>query len=158
MKKPYFPMFIDISEKKIVVIGGGNIAGRRVGTLQKFSGQIQVVAPEICEEMQSFLKEGKIRWEKAVYSPEVIDGADIVLAATDDAACNEAIVRECRKRGILVNTAHKKELCDFYFPAIAMKEEIVAGITTSGMSHKRARQARESLECALEDMINKQKG
>ena len=83
--------------------------------------------------------------------PGQLAGAFFVLAATDDAACNEQIVTDCRKLGILVNTSHRKELCDFYFPGLAVKEELVAGITASGDSHAQARDARIQVEKALEE-------
>ena len=92
---------------------------------------------------------------RAAYSDmlfEKLPDMKILLAATDDPECNEAAVKEARKRGILVNAAHKKELCDFYFPAVAGKDEIVAGICASGLSHKKARRAREAVERALKSM------
>ena len=80
------------------------------------------------------------------------DKADIVLAATDDAALNEEVARCCRKRGILVNTSHKKELCDFYFPAVAIQGNVVAGITASGQDHAKARKAAGQIRLALKDL------
>ena len=76
----------------------------------------------------------------------------MALAATDDPACNEAVARECRARGILVNVAHKKELCDFFFPAVVKRGELVAGICASGASHRKARKAREAVEQALDSL------
>lgn len=152
MRKPYFPLFIDISQKKIIVIGGGSVAERRVKTLLAFAEDIQVVAPELTENLYRLMEGGQIDWTKEHYTQEVIIGADIVLAATNDAACNEAVARDCKKLGIPVNTAHKKELCDFYFPAVVVKDHVVAGITASGCSHTQARKAREQVEKVLENM------
>ena len=55
MEKPFFPMFIDLSKKKVVVIGGGRIAGRRIRTLLSFAGQICVIAPEVTEEIEDYI-------------------------------------------------------------------------------------------------------
>lgn len=152
MKGLYFPVFMDLSEKKIVVIGGGKIAQRRVETLCAFTENIWVTAPEITEELQNFAANGKIIWMKETYNPNQLQDADMVLAATDDVQCNEQIVSDCRKRGILVNTAHRKELCDFYFPAVVRRGNVVAGVTASGVSHKSAKRARQCIERALTEL------
>ena len=151
-RKPYFPMFIDLSEKKVVVIGGGRIAGRRVETLLKFTENITVVSPEITEEIRMAAKQHKVCWVKERFEDHtdmILKGADMVLAATNDSECNEKVARICKERGIPVNASHKKELCDFYFPAIVVQENVVAGITSSGLNHSQARQVREKVECAL---------
>lgn len=119
----YFPMFVDISTKRILVIGGGKIAARRVRTLLKFAEHIEVTAPEICDEMKDILKEEeKKEVPQAVWSSrkvleedlkdtsDFLNGADIVLTATDDRELNQKIVSACRMRKILVNTADDKSL------------------------------------------------
>lgn len=154
MSKPYFPLFIDLSQKKIVVIGGGNIAERRVKTLLKFTEDIQIVSPRLTEELYRLAEDGQINWHSGSYTAGTLEGADIVLAVTNDAVCNEQIARECKSRGILVNTAHKKELCDFYFPAVVVEEHVVAGITASGQSHVQAGKARRQVEKAFKNLKN----
>lgn len=152
MKKLYFPLFVDISQKEIVVAGGGKVAERRVNTLLSFTEHIKVVSPELTEGLHHLAENGQIVWLEKLYESKVLEGADIVLAATDDASCNEQIVRDCRKRGILVNTAHKKELCDFYFPAVVRRGKLVAGVTAGGLSHKGVKEARECIDRALTEL------
>ena len=125
----YFPMFVDISTKRILVIGGGKIAARRVRTLLKFAEHIEVTAPEICDEMK-----------------DILNGADIVLTAADDRELNQKIVSACRMRKILVNTADDKSLCDFFFPAVTEKDGVVIGMNSGGKSPKTVRKVREYLE------------
>ncbi len=166
-KKPYFPMFVDISEKRIVVIGGGKVAERRVDTLLKFADDITVVSPEVSEGIRQKAKEKKIRWIPEAFcadegerkakegrlsgnGKDFLAGADMVIAATSDSACNELVMRICRKRKIPVNVSHKKELCDFYFPAAVVKDNVTVGITSGGQSHAQARKIREQVETALE--------
>lgn len=148
-EKPFFPMFIDLSKKKVVVIGGGRIAGRRIRTLLSFAGQICVIAPEVTEEIEGYIKEGMVTHLKTRYAPGLIQDADLVLAATDDPACNEQAADECRRRGIPVNVSHKKELCDFYFPGTAVCGDLTAGVTASGRDHGKAKRAREEIEKIL---------
>ena len=104
-EKPFFPMFIDLSKKKVVVIGGGRIAGRRIRTLLSFAGQICVIAPEVTEEIEGYIKEGRITHLKTRYAPETIQDADLVLAATDAPACKEQAADGGRGRGMRVNVA-----------------------------------------------------
>lgn len=155
----YFPMFVDISKKRILVIGGGKIAARRVRTLLKFAEHIEVTALEICDEMKAILEEETTKEEPQVVwdarkiieedldgTSHFLDGADIVLTATDDRELNQTIVSACRMRNILVNTADDRSLCDFYFPAVTEKDGVVIGMNSGGKSPKMVKKIREYLE------------
>ena len=145
----YFPMFVDISTKRILVIGGGKIAARRVRTLLKFAEHIEVTAPEICDEKevpQAVWSSRKVLEEDLKDTSDFLNGADIVLTATDDRELNQKIVSACRMRKILVNTADDKSLCDFYFPAVTEKDGVVIGMNSGGKSPKTVRKVREYLE------------
>ena len=152
MEKRYFPLFIDISEKKIVVIGGGKIAERRVEALLSFQGNVTVISPEITETLEKYVREDKIVWIQDCYQEEMLSGVDFVLAATNDAACNEQVVADCHSRGILVNASHKKEVCDFYFPGTVTDGEIVVGISSSGENHAKVKRVREAIENLIENL------
>lgn len=153
--KPYFPMFVDISEKRAVVIGGGKVAARRVETLLLFTENITVIAPEISEEIDKAVKERKIHWiplsVQDADEKEILCHADLVFAATNDSVCNERIADMCKEYKIPVNVSHRKELCDFYFPAVVVQDHVVAGITASGLNHGEAKQARIKIEKALKE-------
>lgn len=148
----YFPMFVDISGMKIVVIGGGNIAARRIRTLLQFASDITVISPEAMEAVRQLEAQGRIRWIPRGYRTEDIQGADMVLAATNDKPLNEQIVRDCREaeqhrgRKILVNAASDKALCDFYFPSIIKQDDIVIGINSGGKDPGKVKAVRERLE------------
>ena len=131
--KPYFPMFIDLSDKNIVVVGGGNIATRRVKTLLSFTRNIRVIAPKVTMEMMGILN---------------LNTDD--CSQTNDRKLNDEIHRICRQEGVYVNVASDREQCDFYFPGIYMEEGLVVGITASGLDHKKARRIREEIQNALE--------
>ena len=137
--KRYFPMFIDLSDKKIVVVGGGNIATRRVRTLLQFTRNITAIAPKCTMELQ----------ELPVKRSD-FDMAYMVIAATNDWKLNDEIYRVCKEEGIYVNVADDKSKCDFYFPGIYMKDEVVVGITASGLDHSRAKKVRIAIQEAME--------
>lgn len=144
MEKAYFPMFVDISHKKIVVAGGGRIAARRVETLGLFASDITVVAPDICAKLRDMGE--KICLVHRRFEARDIEDADIVLAAANDHELNESIVNLCRKKGILVNTADDKERCDFYFPGIVQKGEITIGLNSGGKNPEKVKNVRKRIE------------
>lgn len=146
MERPYFPMFIDLTDKKILVAGGGTIALRRIRTLLKFRADIRVIAPELCEELAQLEEEGKIVAERREYFTPDIDGVQIVLAATDDHEVNRRIWEECRAAGVTVNVADDRSLCDFYFPSIVMTEDTVIGINCGGEDHAKVKETRIKIE------------
>lgn len=148
--KRYFPMFVDLSDKKVVVVGGGTIATRRVKTLLQFTRNITVVAPKMTPEL---LEMGKAGWISAELHPvkrSDLSPAYMVIAATNDWKLNDEIYRICKEEGIYINVCSDKEKCDFYFPGVVMKEELVVGVTASGLDHKKARQVREKIQRVLE--------
>mgnify|MGYP000212862882 CR=1 FL=1 len=148
--KPYFPMFIDLSDKNIVVAGGGNIATRRIKTLLKFTRNITVVATKVTQELMDLGKAGTVTLYIRPVKRSDFANAYMVIAATNDWKLNDEIYRVCKEEGIYVNVADDKSKCDFYFPGIYMKDEVVIGITASGLDHSRAKKVRLAIQEAME--------
>lgn len=147
MKRRYFPLYVDISEKDILIVGAGRIALRRLETLLKFESRITIVAKEIHPAIRELAQDAAcVKTLQKEYGARDLEGRDLVLACTDSGEINREIVRECRKKGILVNTADCKELCDFYFPSVIVKEELVVGIGAGGENHRAVKETRECLE------------
>ena len=151
MERPYFPMFIDLTDRKIFVAGGGRIARRRIEALVKFGADIHVTAPRVCPEIALLAEEGKIKTILREYRPSDLDGMNFAITATDDREVNRAVYEECRKRGIPVNVADDKMLCDFYFPALVLTDDVVIGIGSGGESPGRVKEVRQRIE-KLEDL------
>lgn len=155
MEKKYFPIFIDISEKKIVVIGGGTIATRRVMTLLNFTGQVVVVSPELTADLQELCSQNRIVWLQKEYCIEQIKDADMVIAATNQPEVNCRIKADCKNvegkigRQILVSVIDDKEQCDFYFPSIVQSEDVVVGINSGGRSPGQTKRVRKKIETLL---------
>ena len=146
---PYFPIFIDLSEKKILVIGAGKIARRRIGVLCQFTPNLTVIAPDSLPEVEALAEEGTIRLLRKSYEKEDIEGADIVFAATNDHDVNDRIHDDCKKYGIMVNVSTDRRKSDFYFPGIAVKGDIVVGVTASGKDHAGAKRVSEQVRKLL---------
>lgn len=142
----YFPFFVDLTQKQVLVVGAGTIAARRIRTLAEFAGQIRVCAPEISASVRELSESYSIVLLEKGFAETDLDGADLVLAVTDDRELNHRIARLCRTRGIPVNDCSEKELCDFYFPSIVQKDGIVIGIGASGQDHGLVKRTRIELE------------
>ena len=149
----YFPLFVDLTKKSIIVIGAGKIAARRVKSLLPFVGDMKVIAPEVSSEITEMAaaSEGALVIEQRPFEPSDLDGADVVLAVTNDKELNTRIGTLCNEKKILVNVSHEKELCDFYFPGVVQKDNVVIGITASGKDHSEARKVTEQIRAMMED-------
>ena len=154
--KRFFPMFVDLSDKKIVVVGGGNIATRRIKTLLQFTRNITAVAPKTTMELHELGKAGFVNLINRPVKRSDFTMAFMVIAATNDWKLNDEIYRVCKEEGIYVNVADDKSKCDFYFPGIYMQDEVVVGITASGLNHKKARRVRVAIQEAMEASDNEE--
>ncbi len=149
--KPYFPMFVDLSEKKVIVVGAGTIAKRRIRTLIEFTNDLTVIAPEVNPELKQMEADGLIKIRKKHYEREDLFGADLVIAASTDSKENNDIYVACRCLGIIVNVANDRSKCDFFFPAIARDGYTVAGISSSGKGHGDTKRAAEQIQKMFEE-------
>lgn len=148
----YFPMFVDLWQKPVLVAGAGKIAGRRIHTLQQFGACITVAAPEISDEIQKLshsCQEAQITLLCRSYEAKDCEGMYLVLAATDDSKLNAEICRQAKAAGALVNNASDRSQCDFYFPGIIKEECTVIGFNAGGNDHRWARKLRQKVETFL---------
>ncbi|MDD7388605.1 MAG: bifunctional precorrin-2 dehydrogenase/sirohydrochlorin ferrochelatase [Lachnospiraceae bacterium] len=138
----YFPMFFNIEGRKILIVGAGHIALRRVDTLLSFGAVLTVAAPVWEENIGKYEEQGRLTLLKDTYTPDLIESDYfMVIAATDNSDLNSAICREGKRRGILVNNASDKSQCDFYFPAIVRQGDVIAGVCAGGKDHRLVRRA-----------------
>ncbi|MBR6115493.1 MAG: bifunctional precorrin-2 dehydrogenase/sirohydrochlorin ferrochelatase [Oscillospiraceae bacterium] len=147
----FFPLFVDLSEKTVLVVGGGKIASRRTETLLPFAGHITVTAPETTQTIADLAEAGRIELRRRAFADTDIEEADIVLCATGDEAADRHVFTLCRERGVLVNLASDREKCDFYFPGIARRGSVVVGVTAGGTDHRAARETTEAIRRLLSE-------
>lgn len=143
MKQAYFPMFVDISRKRILIVGGGKIAARRAAVISQFASDIVMIAPDFCEQSKMLESGHAVRLICRSYEESDLEQADIVITATDNHELNAAIGRCCKEKKILVNVADDQSLCDFYFPGIVIEEDIVIGISSGGKEPSKVKKVRE---------------
>lgn len=147
----YFPLFVDLNKKPILVFGGGKIAERRILSLLDFGGNIKVVSLECTSEIAALAVQQRLVYEKRAYIPGEIKEPYVVLAATNDSFVNSQIHDECKQKGILVNVASDQKKSDFFFPGIAKRKSIVIGITASGKDHGKAKRITEKIKEMLKN-------
>lgn len=136
----HFPLFIDIKERRILVVGGGNIAERRVKTLLKFSAKIVVVAPDVTAELQELYTNKLIDIRKGSFELQDMKDAFLAIAATNNRAVNHTVFLESQRRNIPVNVADCKEECSFFFPAVFKTGGVIGGLISSGGNdHRQAK-------------------
>lgn len=153
-EKLYFPVFVDISDKKILVVGGGTIATRRIRALLPFTSQLLVVAPQVTREIEQLSEAGQIHLYRRNYEKTDVEDVYLVVAATNVRKVNHRVGQDARKAGAFVSVADCKEECNMLFPGIALQEGqgLVAGITASGRNHRLAKIATEKIKNILKNM------
>ena len=152
---PFFPLFVDLWQKKIVIVGAGTIALRRMRSLLPFAPELWIVAPEITANRPSIPE--TVHLLKQKYEPSVCQGAFLVLAATNDAWVNTQIWEECKEKHILVNVCSDRDLCDFQLPGIASRGDLVIGINAGGQDHRLAKTWTDKIKKEVtEDGFNNQ--
>ena len=144
-------MFVELDGRKAVIFGAGTIGTRRIQALCEFGACVTVVAPEVSGTVENLGKTGEIRIQRRKAERKDLEDAFLVVAATDDREVNHQIYEWCRDAGIFVNVADKKEECSFYFPGLARKGSLTAGVCAGGKDHRLARQAAEEIRRLFEE-------
>lgn len=141
-----FPLFVDLNEKKAVIIGGGKIALRRAEILLSFGAKVTIIAPE-CEAVP----EGAIFLQRPYQSGD-LSGAFLAVAATNNRIVNQQVGKEASAAGIFVSVADRKEESTFFFPAICAGSGLIAGVVSQGEQHKKTATAAQKIRTVLEEL------
>jgi siroheme synthase-like protein len=141
--KKLLPVALDVEGRRVLIVGGGAVAGRKAAALAECGAEITVIAPEL-----SFQLPG-VRHEPRLYQPGDEAGFDLVFAATDDAKLNRQIAEAAKAAGAWVNDASAPQESDFHTAAVVRRQDIAIGITTGGVSPVLAKHVRERIEAAL---------
>lgn len=145
----YLPIFMRLKEQKVCVIGGGTIAARKSDLFIQAGAKVEIISPELKGEMARMHQAGLVSWQPCEFEPDLIQGAKLVLAATDDQMVNEAVYAAATELGIAVNIADQTELCDYILPSILQRGPITVAVSTGGRSPTFARHIRVELEKSL---------
>ncbi len=141
-----YPVYIDLTDKKCLVIGGGKVAERKIYHLLDYGCSILVVSPQAENSIEKWAHRKFIQWYPREFQDQDITDCFMVFVATDDCQINEKVSRLCREKGIMVNAVDDPPNCDFYVPSIVRQNSLVLAISTGGKSPAFARRLRSELE------------
>lgn len=149
----YYPIFLEVQEMPVLLVGGGHVALEKVGRLVDSGAAVTVVAPDLIPPVREFIEAGRARWIQRPFATGDTAGYGLVMVATDDGEVNRTVAAEARERGILVNAADDVDNCDFILPSLAKKGSLQIASSTGGGSPAMARWLRERLEDFLSDDV-----
>lgn len=142
----YYPAFIDVRDRRCVVIGGGALGEEKVVKLLECDARVIVIAPEVTPLVEEMSSADKIEWVMRGYQPGDLSQAFIAIASTDSDETNRQIYAEAEKRNVLLNVVDVTHLCTFIAPSVARRGEVTVATSTGGASPALARTFREKLE------------
>jgi len=145
----YFPVFFDLAGQRVLIVGGGEVALRKISLLERTGALITVVAPEIAPELMALAAAGKLKLAIREFEPLDLDGARLVIVATSRRAVNRWIATLSESRHIPVNVVDDREASRFIVPAIIDRDPVLVAISTGGTSPVLARRLRERLEALI---------
>lgn len=142
----YYPIFLDITNKPCIVIGGGKVAERKVVSLLNAGARITVISPNVTSRLDKMARSGKFSLIKRPYKKGDLKEALLVYATTDDKVTNARVSEEAKKKGILLNIADDPGGCDFIVPSVAERGSLSIAISTGGSSPALAKSLRMEVE------------
>ncbi len=141
-----YPIFLNLSGRRVVVIGGGMVALRKVEALLEAEARVVVAAEHIDESLVSVCKNAGGELIESEYSRDYLSGAALAIAATNNHELNKRIYKDCQALGILCNVVDEPELCDFFVPAIVKRGDLQIAISTNGRCPAYAALLRKKIE------------
>lgn len=142
----YYPIFVEMTMRRCVVIGGGAVAERKVEGLLPVGAYVTIISPILTSRLVSLVSQGKVRHIARQYRAGDLEGQSLAFVATDDLGVSEAIAREGQERGVWVNAADDLAHCDFILPSVLRRGELVVAVATGGSSPALSSVIREELE------------
>jgi precorrin-2 dehydrogenase/sirohydrochlorin ferrochelatase len=141
----YYPAFIDVNQRRCVVIGGGHEGQKNVEKLLDCDAQVVVISPEVTDSVAEMANQNAIVWRQRQYQIGDLEGMFIAIAATDDNTVNRQVAKEAEERNVLLNVVDVTHLCTFIAPSVARRGEVTIATSTGGASPALARTFREKL-------------
>ncbi len=128
-----YPIMVDITNKQVVVVGGGKVAERKIRGLQEANANVIVVAPEVTEYIQQLANGGALVWRKKYFSPGDLEDAFLIIAATNNREVNEAVAQAAQPYQ-LINVVDAPTQSNFYVPSIVRRGKLTIAVSTEGAS------------------------
>ncbi|MDD2464186.1 MAG: bifunctional precorrin-2 dehydrogenase/sirohydrochlorin ferrochelatase [Desulfobulbus sp.] len=141
-----YPVSLDIAGRLCVVVGGGNVAARKVRGLLAAGARVRLISPVLGKQLEALMAQGAIEWRQKTFAAADLSEAFLVFAATDQPTVQAEIIEAARSRNLLVNVADGPEFCDFQVPAVLRRGALSISIATNGKTPAVAAMVRKRLE------------
>ena len=141
-----FPIFLKLDGRSCLVVGAGTVGQEKIRSLIIAGGKVLVVAPRATAAVAAWARAGTITWEPRNFEASDLDGAALVIAATNSVILNETIFQEAQRQNVLCNAVDDPERCDFFYPAVVRRGDLQVAISTGGHSPALAQRLRLELE------------
>ncbi|MEE8443301.1 MAG: bifunctional precorrin-2 dehydrogenase/sirohydrochlorin ferrochelatase [Dehalococcoidia bacterium] len=142
----YYPVYLNVRERRCVVIGGGHSAERKVLGLLESGALVSVISPQLSTVLGELAGQGTIIWEAREYKVGDLQGAFLAIAATDNPDAQKAVAKEAELTGVLLNVIDAADMCTFISPAVVRRGEVTFAISTGGLSPALARKLRTEMQ------------
>ncbi|TYO94989.1 precorrin-2 dehydrogenase/sirohydrochlorin ferrochelatase family protein [Desulfallas thermosapovorans] len=141
-----YPIFLNLTDKKCLVVGGGKVAERKVNALARCGAKIHVVSPQLTPGLQDMVNRGLVMHRRGIYQTSDLEDTFLVISATNNDATNHAVANDCMKRNIVVNVVDDPPRCSFFVPSVVHRGSLKLAISTGGSSPRLAKLIRKRLE------------
>lgn len=145
----YLPLFIDLKQRPVLVVGGGDVAARKIDLLLRAGADIRVVARTLTPALRHLHQSTRLQWLEQEFSAQQLDDVFLAIAATDDVNLNAAVFTAADRRRVLVNVVDDPARCSFIFPSIVDRSPLMVAVSSGGQAPVLARLLREKLEALL---------
>ena len=142
----YYPIYLDIRDRRCLVVGAGGVGTRKVTSLLKCGARVTVISPETTPAIEALAQSGKIKLKKRTYRQSDLNDVFLVIGATDDQEMNRRISSDAGRLNLLCNIADRPEICNFILPSIVNRGDLTIAISTAGQSPAMAKTLRKKLE------------
>jgi siroheme synthase-like protein len=150
LEVPFYVACLKLAGRRCVVVGGGGVGLEKVDGLLVCDADVTLIAPAACDALADYAREGSIRWERRDYAgPVDLEGAFLVIAATDDTDVNIAVYDDAERRAMLVNVVDVPPLCNFILPALVRNGPLAIAVSTAGASPALAKRMKRELEATF---------
>ncbi len=145
----YLPVFMNVRDRPCLVVGGGDVASRKVQQVLAAGARVILVAPELCSELRELHEQDRIEYRRGEFDESMLDTCRLVIAATDDDAVNRLVSETAEMRRLPVNVVDNPGLCSFIMPSVVDRSPVVIAISTGGAAPVLARLLRARLETLI---------
>jgi len=143
---PLFPAFLKLTNRRVLVVGGGAIAAQKIPGLLEAGARVHIVSPKLSPALVEWVRHHQIEWSPKPFEPSDLEGAFLVIAATSLRDLNASVSVEADRRNILCNSVDDIDHCHFYYGSIVQRGDLQIAISTTGKSPALAQRLRKELE------------